>query len=95
MKMAEEMKEKLMLMYGYSDYTAGVTAHNLVDLAYPDLRAALHNWVKNSECTVIREDAHNTDYLMKYYKMTYPAALIFIDWYRQDPVNAKKSLIRV
>ncbi len=78
----------------YSDYAASVTAHDLCAVKHGDIRFGLMRWLRNQETPDIREGRFSTDLLMAEYGMTYPAALIYVDWLRSDPETARSALDR-
>ena len=71
----------------YSEYEAGVTANELLNLQ-PRFQPALEKWVTSRAETVITIGAISTAKLMHDKKMTYPAALIALDWVVTDPETA-------
>ena len=72
---------------GYSEYEANLTANDLLNLQ-PRFHLALNKWVVSREETEIAIGAISTGKLVKDKKMTYPAALIALDWVATDPETA-------
>ena len=71
----------------YSEYEAGVTANDLLNLQ-PRFQTALEKWVTNRDETDITIGAISSSKLMHDKKMTYPATLIALDWVATDPETA-------
>lgn len=71
----------------YSEYEAGVTANDLLNLQ-PRFQPALEKWVENREETDIAIGAISSAKLVRDKKFTYPAALIALDWVATDPETA-------
>lgn len=90
--MREQLKNKLITDLAYSSASASKTAEDLCDLKYADLRKGLLDWLRTDTQTVIRDEPYSTACLMEKYHMTYPAALIFLEWYREDPTAAVSVL---
>lgn len=83
----KEICDILVNELDYSEYEAGVTANDLLNLQ-PRFQPALEKWVTSREETVIAIGAISTAKLMHDKKMTYPAALIALDWVVTDPETA-------
>ena len=90
--MREKIKSKLISEYSYSLYTASITADDLCNLLYPDLKTAVLKWVYTNKETPISDNHYPTYVLVRKYHMSYPASLIFINWYRTDPSSAVTAL---
>ncbi len=90
--MEERIKHKLISELAYSDVSAQRTARDLCAIRYPDLREGVVRWLTCGLETSAGEGEYSTETLMKTFRMTYPAALIFIDWYRTDPSTAVSAL---
>lgn len=90
--MREQLKNKLISELAYSSPSASRTAEDLCNLKCTDLREALLRWFRTDTQTVIQDDPYSTVFLMEKYHMTYPAALIFLEWYREDPKAAMSVL---
>ncbi len=90
--MEEIIKEVLVLNEGYSSWAAAMTARDLVRILDEEINSALIHWIETGEKQdIIRGDFSCTQ-LMGLHEMKYPAALIFLDWYSEDPSAAKRSL---
>lgn len=83
----KEICDILVNELDYSEYEAGVTANDLLNLQ-PRFQPALEKWVTSREETVITIGAISTAKLMHDKNMTYPAALIALDWVVTDPETA-------
>ena len=81
------LSDILVKELGYSEYEADITANDLLNLQ-PRFQPALEKWVTSREETVIMLGAISTAKLMHDKKMTYPAALIALDWVVTDPETA-------
>lgn len=90
--MREQLKNKLISELAYSSASASKTAEDLCNLKFADLRKGLLDWLRTDTQTVIRDEPYSTAYLMGKYHMTYPAALIFLEWYRENPIAAVSVL---
>ncbi len=90
--MREQLKNKLISELAYSSASAFKTAEDLCNLKYADLRKGLLDWLRTDTQTVIQGEPYSTAYLMEKYHMTYPAALIFLEWHRENPTAAVSVL---
>ncbi len=90
--MWEQIRNKLMSELSYSYSCASRTAKDLCRLKSADLREGLLDWLRDGTETVIKDGAFSTVRLMEEHHMTYPAALIFLDWYRESPESAASAL---
>ncbi len=84
--------------------------HILIDNHYPEVQAEgvacelmaideqlvplLENWTKNKEESDYSVDCFSLMGLKKQYSMSYPAALLSIDWLIKDPLTAKQAILR-
>ena len=74
---------------GYSEVEAKIVAEKLSNLTglFKDAAAA---WLSTTEETEISSHGYSTKSLMKRHpRMTYPAALLTIDWLEREPEKAK------
>ena len=92
--MREKLKNKLISQLAYSSTSASKTAEDLCNLKCADLKEALLVWLRTDARTVIQDSPYSTIILMERYHMTYPAALIFLEWYRENP-EAALSVLRM
>lgn len=80
---------------GYSEKAAKDTARDLLNFTsdeHQDLDEALACWLMDrSDHAEVREGAFKASDLTRS-GLTYPAALIFIDWARSDPAEAAQAL---
>ena len=80
---------------GYSKMSARTTAQSLLEFQsceHDDLDTALHRWIADrTDMALVSEGVFNTFDLVEI-GLTYPAALVFIDWARSDPAFAARSL---
>lgn len=95
-KLKEKIKEILIRELGYSEYVAELTAKDLMDLK-PELKGALAEWLDNRREEVISICGISTKDLIEDKEMTYPSALISLNWVLRDPEKAipeLKNIIR-
>ena len=90
--MRDLLKNKLISKLAYSYTSASKAAEDLCNLKSVDLKEGLLDWLQTDAETAIGGGAYSTYILMEKYHMTYPAALIFLDWYREDPKAAVSVL---
>lgn len=90
--MEKEIKEILIRKEGYSLYSADITASDLCAIADTEIKQAIKTWIIEGKKTNIREGAMSCKQLMVHYNMKYPATLIFLDWYRENPQAALDSI---
>ena len=86
--MKELLKNKLIHDLSYSAASASITAEDHSKIQFIDLKNALKNWIQTNTQTLITTGDYSTESLMDNYHMTYPAALIFLNWLRVDPTAA-------
>lgn len=87
----EELK-KILIERGYPEKIAATTAANLTKLT-ERFTDALKEWVHKGTNTVVESHGYTTTSLMERFKgMTYPAALLTIDWLERDPELAKQAI---
>lgn len=84
--------EAKLLRNGYSSQGAVSASKNLAELKSSDLVKASYVWLNNDDMPLISEGNISTESLMKHFNMAYPATLIFIEWYREDPTTAMSAL---
>ena len=77
---------------GYSEHAASVTAHDLLQVSDPEVKTAAERWAATGEQTNVCKGKFSCKSLMNGLGMTYPAALIFLDWYTENPVDALDAL---
>ena len=83
---------KILIERGYPENAAIQTAGNLEKLA-GEYKDALQGWLESEECADLSEAGYSAKGLMaRFPGMTYPAALLTLDWLRRDPENAKKTI---
>lgn len=75
---------------GYNPKTADIVANELMKVS-PKLLSCVNEWLSGDE--VDHEcNGYSIKSLMDSRQMTYPAALLTIDWLIKEPEKAKKSL---
>lgn len=83
---------KTLIERGYPEKIAIKTSENLSRMA-PELREALTEWMESEKCPDIEEAGYSTSSLMSRFKgMTYPAALLTIDWLKREPQKATEMI---
>lgn len=81
--------ENVLIERGYPERMAVSTAKDLQKIS-DSLKPALKAWVESQEEPVCEAEGYSTNGLMQRFKgMTYPAALLTIDWLIRDPKKAK------
>ena len=78
--MKERIKEILVQKEGYSPRSAESTANDLENIKDSEIYQALIRWIESGKKTNVARG------------MKYPAALIFLDWYCEDPKTAMESI---
>ena len=81
---------------GYTENQARITVLELMDLS-ESLEPALKKWVENGTETEACAEGFSLMELKTKYQMTYPAALLSIDWLIKEPqtaINVIKQGIR-
>lgn len=87
----EEIKE-LLEARGYSPKNAGLVALEIQSLE-PSLKPLWNKWVADANsCENYEAEGYSIKFFMEKQRMTYPAALLTIDWLVKEPNNAKKAL---
>ena len=80
---------KILIERGYPENAAMVVAGKLSNLTGQFKEAALA-WLNESREPIVASNGYSTKSLMeKYPGMTYPAALLSIEWLERDPEKAK------
>lgn len=90
--MEEKIKSLLIEMFKYTEVEARETAKDICSFSDEDLRDAVRQLVYTGEYQEIIEGKYTTSGLMKSHSFEYPAALVFIDWYRHSPIEAENAL---
>lgn len=89
--MNKELVIKKLLSLDYNEQQAMQVADDLFDIDN-SLTQLLSDWVSDSIETEIEICGFSLIELKNMYQMTYPAALLTMDWLIKDPQNAMKSL---
>ena len=90
--MDEKIKSLLIEQFKYTEVEARETAKDICSFSDEDLRNAVRQLVHTGEYLEIIEGKYTTSGLMKNHSFEYPAALVFIDWYRHSPKEAENAL---
>lgn len=91
--MEDKIKSLLMTEYGYSEKAATMTADDLCSFKDTDLKEAVQVWLSTGKFKNVTEGKYQARELVENYSMKYPAALVFIDWFRECPEEAEASLL--
>lgn len=94
--MNEEKIIAVLVSKGYPEKQAKMTAIDLLQID-ASLQALLVQWIENGVETDVEAEGFSLVWLMKQYKMMYPAALLTIDWLIKEPeiaVNAVRKGVR-
>ena len=90
--MKERIKESLVQKEGYSPRSAESTANDLENFKDSEIYQALIRWIESGKKTNVARGSFSCRQLMADLGMKYPAALIFLDWYCEDPKTAMESI---
>lgn len=86
--MIENIKQ-ILIERGYPESPAALVAEKLTHISTV-LKPALDLWLKDGKETEMSAEGISTSGLMAKQKgMTYPAALLSIDWLLREPMKAK------
>lgn len=94
--MNEDKLMAVLVSNGYTEKQAKTTAGELLQID-ASLQPFLDKWLEKGTETEAEAEGFSLIGLMKQYKMTYPAALLTIDWLIKEPeiaVNAVRRGIR-
>ncbi|MDE6783175.1 MAG: hypothetical protein K2J17_05580 [Paramuribaculum sp.] len=85
---------RILIERGYPEKIACQTAERMERMA-PELKEALAVWLENEECPIVGAEGYTTADLMKRTPgMTYPAALLTLDWLKREPGKASQTIER-
>lgn len=90
--MDKEIITETLLKRGYDEKSANLVAKDLQDLSHP-LDKYLQQWIEDEIISDFKVDNYSVVGLMKERSMTYPAALLTMDWIIKEPDKALKSLM--
>ena len=92
--MEEQKIIDILVERGFNPKNASLVAKDLLNIS-PDLSGKVGSWLSNENN---QEDANAEGYSVRYFQnsfgMSYPAALLTIDWLKKDPENALKSICK-
>ncbi|WP_270491396.1 hypothetical protein [Bacteroides finegoldii] len=82
----------ILIERGYDPHSARLVSAELIHLSQP-LSGFLETWIKNiSEEGDLEINSYSLSRLRRERNMTYPAALLTMDWLIKEPEQALKSL---
>ena len=90
--MKEQIKQVLVQKEGSSPLSAESTAKDLAEIKDAEISQALIHWLGSGQKTNISRGPFSSRQLMNNLNMKYPATLIFLDWYCEDPDSAVASI---
>lgn len=83
---------RILIERGYPERIAATTTVNLSKLK-GRLGEALKVWIDENKTLEVESHGYTTTALMERFRgMTYPAALLTIDWLERNPEQAKKAI---
>lgn len=92
--MEEQTIVNILEQRGYDTRSAKLVAGELLQLSNP-LDKLFAEWIEMESCNKdFSTNGYSLFTLMKDRNMTYPAALLTMDWLIKDPANALNSLKR-
>ena len=90
----ENQIKYILIDRGYNERNAKLVAHELTLLSAA-LQPLITKWLDDEQCMEDFEaEGYSISGLMQKRGMTYPAALLTIDWLLKEPEKAKLSLSR-
>ncbi|MBR3454820.1 MAG: hypothetical protein IKH26_05825 [Bacteroidaceae bacterium] len=89
--MNETQIEALLFSNGYTEKQAKTIANELLQID-TSLQPLLEKWMEKGTETDVEAEGFSLVELMKQFKMTYPAALLTIDWLIKEPEIAVKAV---
>lgn len=83
-----------LIQRGYPEPAARQAAASLMKMN-PSLQPPLHTWLEDGTAPCVESHGYSTDGLMNRFKgMTYPAALLTLDWLMREPDKAAHAIER-
>ncbi len=87
-----EEPTKVLIDRGYPEKAALQVAEKFASLS-GQFKNAAQEWLATGKETDVASNGYSTKSLMEEFPgMTYPAALLTIDWLERDPVKAKQTI---
>lgn len=83
----------ILLERGYPEQAADVVSGELLHVA-DELRPGLEEWLADGSMHDYSSNGYSVIELMNSRKMTYPAALLTVDWLIKEPDQALRALQR-
>lgn len=84
--------ERRLIDSGYTPHGAHSAAEHISAMTDERYRTAIALWAQYDRMTPLCEGGYTTDELMRHFHMTYPAAVLFLDWYAKDSESARRAL---
>ena len=91
--MTLDLIQSTLIKGGYPEKQAFAVAKDLMAVALP-LQPLLQSWISEGTETDFTADRFSILELKKRFNMTYPAALLSIDWVLKDPEIAVRAISR-
>ena len=88
-----EVLKNILLNNGYNDEQADLAIEKLKRIS-PNLLLGLEEWSSTGNEVDYTIEGVNLSELKKQYKLTYPAALLTMDWLIREPQKALASIKR-
>ena len=82
-----------LISSGYQEFAAKTTAHELLQIDN-SLNTALSSWLETGIETDMTIEEITLSELKSKYNMSYPAALLSMDWLLKEPPVAKAALTK-
>lgn len=82
---------KVLMVHNYAQKQATLTAQELMDIS-ECLKPLLVKWMEQNEESDYAAEGFTLLELKQKFDMTYPAALLTIDWLIKEPILAKKAI---
>ena len=90
--MKELIIKTLIKKEGYTLHSAEITSDDLQNIKDSEISHAMIRWIHNGQKTNITRGPFSSLQLMTDLNMKYPATLVFLDWYCEDPEAAIASI---
>ena len=89
--MIQDIIKNTLIEMGYEQDLATHFALKLSSVQ-KELEPCRDNWLKTQKETDYEVDEFSISFFMDVFQMSYPAALVTVDWLIRDPEKAKKAI---